>query len=452
MQYPSPGQLVLDRYTLPRFDVPNDLAQAKGMKNGALANLPAPRGGILRYSSALLAGRTVYQDDFSTFDGWVLDETTGTWARDASLPGLPLSGEMAPASHIYGAPTGWYGPLATKDLGQDAANGAFAVDIDWLNNSVGATARCGFGLFDSSMNAIGAVELTDTQQATATSALRWYGSGFVIGTAIGSIGTSTISAVNPNSGTAWFGLRKSGTTLTAFGPTGEQASYVVGGAGAVRYVVLYAQAYRISPTNYPYLARGAIKDFRALLSPANTATAALAIGLGAGGYAATIPNAFDGLAGSYFISFLNDVANYGGAAYLGQQRAEAARYPALEYLRIKNSNSGTSFSPTDVRVRTADTPAGPWTTVATFSGLSQANAGFNVLQMPVGLAWPRCWVLEPTAGIGVGSNWRVDELEAYYSPTPPNPSSQVPSYFADGAWNMDTPAQGFNPLPSFLGW
>lgn len=448
MLYPMAGQPVLSRYVLPRFDAPADLAAAKGMVDGSLAHLPAPNGGIYRYNQEL-QGRLLYQDDFSTFDGWTLNETSGTWAKTG---GLPTSEQLSPASIIYGPTTGFSGPVATKDLGQDFSDGIFAVDLSWLNNNATAISRLGIALYDATMQPIGAVAVFDGLAAATETRLIWYGSGFNLGTLAGPISSALISNVNPNSGAGWVGIHKTGGTLQSFGVGASGASYASGSSNPVRFVQIFAQGYQIPPTNYPAFATALIRSFMALKSPTNGATLSLAIANGGSGYEAYTPNAFDGNTATNFVSLLNGSSNYGGLTFLGQQLTTAPRYQRLAVVAVINSTNSTPYHPSSGRILMADAPAGPWDVVATYDGLVTSAGATNYLILPPGLDGRRCWRYEPTAGLGANS-WTPSEVMAYYGPAQSNPAAQVRSYYANGTWDVDTASGGLGAvLPAVLGW
>lgn len=445
MLYPQAGQPVLDRYTLPRYDAPNDLARVKGMKNGAIATLPGARGGILRYVAALLAGRNLYQDDFGTLDGWTLDTTSGT--------AVATDGQVIPTISFGTTDGNFYGPGLLKDLGQTVANLAAGVEIEWLNNSVTHQARAGLVFLDASMNTVAAMMLADLSTTLCQTIGVWYGSGWVE-TGFGSaIGSSTFSSVNPNSGKRWIGIQKSGTNFI-FQTLTDSVSVSIPGAADVRYIKLVQQSRRASGINYPIISKCYLDSFFALVDQTNAASSALAIAQCAPAGVSTISSAFDSITTTSFLSYLADVLNYGGGAWIGQARPEAARYPRPAYVTIQNATSGATSNnfPTDMAYLEADDLAGPWDTVGTYANLSRTLGAINLLAIPVGLPGRRYWRVQPTAGIGIGAGWAVGELRAYYGAANPNPARQVPAYFADGAWNMDTPAQGFNALPSYLGW
>lgn len=442
MSYPTIGSINYVSHVVPNFLTPGALAAAKDMTQNALAFVPGEENGFYIYDQAL-NGRTVYQDDFSTFGGWTLDETQGAWAKTGQLP---TGGEMAPGTFAY-QNNSWRGPVAQKDLGQNVTNGVFAANVNWSNTSAFALGRVLIVLYDAAFVAVGAIGFEDNQSGAINSSVPLWGLGFLPN----ATGTK-LTARAASNGTRWVGIRKAGGTLTFFYPGGSESWAVAG--GDVRHVRIYAQAWRDGAVSYPYVTAGAVADFMALLSPVNAAYFAQAISLGGGGSSATLANAFDNNPATQFSSGLLAAANYGGATYIGQAQPEASRYPSLAYVTVTNGTTGaaTGNHPTSGRLLFADNLAGPWDGEVACTGLSQALGAVNYLVVPVGLAGRRYWRWEPTAGIGAGALWLVGDVQAFYAPAPPNPAASIPSLYADGTWNIDVPADGNSDTAKLLSW
>lgn len=440
--YPKAGDQVLVRHTVPRFDTHHHLAQAKGMTNDALAFVPGPAGGFYTYS-AENCFRSLTQDDFYSLDGW---------AAGGEGSFSVAGGEAVPSFVWPTFDNQWRGPMLTLDLGQDTTNVVAGVELNWLNNTTGALGRVVLDMLDAAGNILAAVAIWDPSSSLAYSQFRaLLGSEASVNlNDTGSPVPFDLSTANPNSYGGWMGIRRVGSNWTWWTGAGVLRSATMS-PSPVRSIRIRAQVFRSGGINWPAVASMAVRSLAVLTDASNEAALGLALAGGGAGFEAFTANAFDGNTATNFVSQLTGSDNYGGGTFLGQSLPVASRYPRLGFVEVRNSTNSTSYHPSSGRILFADEPGGPWETVASYSGLSQAGGVVNVLPLPVGLAGRRCWRFEPTSGLG-SNVWTPAELLAYYGQAQVAPSQGVSPYFAQGAWTAAVPAGLGGAIGSYLAW
>lgn len=445
--YPYQGQITSANHTLPNFATMEALATARGMYANAPAMVPGQVNGIYRYDAATPAARRLWQDDLYNLVDWVP-------GGEGTLTVNPVSPGEAVPTFVWPTVNGeWRGPSITRDLGASIGDFFAAVDVNWLNNSVGALGRVLLDVLDASQNPLFSIEIGDGSGGTSTTYVQaLQGAEIVLnGNAVGSPVSVVLSTANPNSYAGWLSIRRVGSSVGWWYQGGLVRSASGMSTTAARFVRLRCQVFRSGGTNFPAVNTMNLRGLCVLANPANGASNALAISTGGAGSAATLPNAFDGNTTTVFDSGLNDAANYSGAAYVGQQQASAPYYQRLAYVQLTQSNvAANNASAFDLLM--ADDVAGPWDTVASFANLPTTASGLLVLPVPVGLPGRRCWRVQPTAGITAGNTWRLAELRGDYAPAEGNPANGVQARYQNGQWLPFIPADSGANLAKKLAW